>query len=167
MAIIVEDHDSLEINSPMRTGQRVLFAGLSLFPLLAPYELILRIDWQSYFNLPFLFAAVISAGAIALSAFLIWAAIAGLSSSIRIDKTQGEISYSASAPIVPLRTSKYSIASIERVQIAVTEWSDSSPSYQMEFVLAGGKSIRSGSSWLRPEMDALVERVISFLAKPG
>lgn len=167
MTTIVEGNEALEINSPMSAGQRVLFGLLALFPWLAPYELILRIDWQSYFNLPFLLVAVISAGAIALSAFLIWAAIAGLSSSIRIDRAHGKISYSASAPIVPLRTSSFPIISIERMQIAVTDWSDSAPSYALEFLLAGGQSIRTGSSWSRPEMEALLERVATFLTKSG
>lgn len=163
MVDVVETEEAFEINSPMRVGMRLLFAVLSLFPLLAPYELILRVDWQSYLNLPFLFVGVISAGAIALSAFLIWAAIAGVSSSIRIDRVRGEISYSASAPILPLRTSHYPIASIERMQVAATEWSDSAPSYQLEFVLAGGGSICTGSSWSRPEIEALLERVAAFL----
>ena len=166
MTDVAEGHDVLEINSPMPVGQRVLFGLLALFPLLAPYELILRINWQSYFNLPFLFVAVISAGAIALSALLIWAAIAGLSSSIRIDRAVGEISYSASAPILPLRTSRFPIISIERMQIAVTEWSDSAPSFALEFLLAGGRSIRTGSSWSRPEMEAVLERVATFLTTP-
>jgi len=167
MTTIVESNEVLKINSPMSAGQRVLFGLLALFPWLAPYELILRIDWQSYLNLPFLFVALISAGAIALSMLLLWAAIAGLSSSIRIDRGLGEISYSASAPILPLRTSSFPIISIERMQIAVTDWSDSSPSYALEFLLAGGRSIRTGSSWSRPEMEAVLERVASFLTKSG
>ena len=167
MADITESESILEIRSPMPAGQRVLFGLLALVPLLAPYELIVRVGWQSYFNLPFLFAAVISAGALALSGLLLWAAIAGLSSSIRIDKAHGEIAYSASAPIVPLRTSTFPIISIERMQIAVIEWSDSSPTYALEFLLAGGRSIRTDSSWSRAETEALLERVAAFLTRPG
>jgi len=160
-----ESGETLRINSPMSGGQRVLFILLALFPLLAPYELIVRVDWQDYFNLPFLFVLLISAGAMALSALLIWAAIAGLSSSIQIDRRLGVISYSASAPVVPMQTTSFPIHSIERMHVAVTEWSDGAPSFSMEFVLAGGRSIRSGSSWSRAEVEAVQERVAAFLSR--
>jgi len=162
---VSESEETLEISSRMPGGQRALFLLLSLLPLLAPYELILRVDWQDYFNLAFLFVLVISAGAIALSALLIWAAIAGLSSSIRIDRRLGLISYSASAPVVPMQTTSFPVHSIERMQVAATEWSDSAPSFSLEFVLAGGRSIRSGSSWSRAEVEAVLERVAGFLSR--
>jgi hypothetical protein len=151
----------------MPGGQRALLLLLSLVPLLAPYELILRVDWQGYFNLPFLFVLVISTGAMALSALLIWGAIAGLSSCIRIDRRLGLISYSASAPVVPLQTTSFPLHAIERVQVAATEWSDGPPSFSLEFVLAGGRSIRSGSSWSRAEVEAVLERVAGFLSQGG
>ena len=67
---LVEREDRLEIRSPMRVGMRILLAALGLFPLLAPYELLIEIDWEHFMNPFFFLAALISAGAMALSAFL-------------------------------------------------------------------------------------------------
>lgn len=47
---------------------------LGLVPLIAPYELLLEPRWHNYFNVPFLFAAAVSAGAGAVSAFFVWGA---------------------------------------------------------------------------------------------
>jgi hypothetical protein len=43
---LVERVDCLEVRSRMRVGMRVLLAALGLFPLLAPYELLIKIDWD-------------------------------------------------------------------------------------------------------------------------
>jgi hypothetical protein len=32
----------------MRAGMRVLLATLALFPFLAPYELLIGVEWQQY-----------------------------------------------------------------------------------------------------------------------
>ncbi len=41
MLRVVEEGNRLEIISPMPMGKRVLFAVLALFPLLAPYQLLI------------------------------------------------------------------------------------------------------------------------------
>ena len=58
---LLERAERLEIRSPMRVGMRVLLAALGLFPLLAPYELLIRIDWEHFMNPLFFLAAFISA----------------------------------------------------------------------------------------------------------
>ena len=69
MISVIEGRDAIEIQSNMMVGQRILFLVLALFPLLAPYQLIIRPDWQSYFNLFFLFVLVISLGAVIVSSW--------------------------------------------------------------------------------------------------
>ena len=78
MLKVIETKEEIEIQSLMLIRQGALFLLLALVPLLAPYELIVRPHWQHYVNVIFLFAAAISAGAIAVSALLAWAALAGL-----------------------------------------------------------------------------------------
>lgn len=55
----------------MRPGARILLAALGLAPLLAPYEWMMRASWEDYlnpfFNPFFVVAALVSAGAIAVS----------------------------------------------------------------------------------------------------
>lgn len=49
----------------MRFGARVLLASLGFVPLLAPYELLIRVDWEHYANPFFFLATFISTGAAA------------------------------------------------------------------------------------------------------
>jgi len=44
---LYQSDDRLEVRSPMRPGMRVLLAALALFPLLAPYELIVKVDGRA------------------------------------------------------------------------------------------------------------------------
>ncbi|RPI07310.1 MAG: hypothetical protein EHM71_10925, partial [Zetaproteobacteria bacterium] len=92
---LVERMDCLEIRSRMRVGMRILLAAFGLLPLLAPYELLIKIDWEHFVNPFFFLAAFISAGATALSAFLFFAAVAGLSSKIVFDRRAATFSYSS------------------------------------------------------------------------
>jgi hypothetical protein len=96
---IVETADVLEVQAPKPQSRRGLFLVLSLAPLLAPYELIVRPNWDNYSNPHFLFAALVSGGAVAMSAFFAWAALAGLSSRMRFDRVGRTFSYSASAQL--------------------------------------------------------------------
>ena len=112
MIRLTETKDAFDIEAILPAGMRVVFLLLSLFPLLAPYELILRPGWHDYRNLPFLFAAAVSLGAIAVSALLVSAAIAGLDSRTRFDRPSGHFSHSTGAPVVKVRTIRYPIASL-------------------------------------------------------
>ena len=167
MIRLTETKDTFDIASLLPAGMRGVFLLLSLFPLLAPYELILRPRWHDYWNLPFLFAAAVSLGAITVSALLVWAAIAGLDSRTRFDRPSGLLTHSAGAPVVRVRTSRYPIASLERLEVGIHEWSDGPPSYAIRMILDGGRSFDAGSSWSREEIDDAIRRVSAFLGIPG
>lgn len=159
-----ERDDRLEVRSPMRTGTRVLFFVLALFPLLAPYELIVKVEWESYLHPFFLLAAFISVGATALSAFLVFAAVAGLSSKMVFDARAATFTYSAQAPIVRPTSQVYPMADVVGVELRERNWSDSAPSYHLGVVVAGGTVFESGSSWSRGEIELLRVRVEQFLS---
>ena len=161
--LIIETAECLDLVNPMPAGKRILFLLLSLIPLWAPYELILRPRWENYWNPFFLFVAVISAGALAVSCFLVWAAIAGLSTRMKFDKSREIISFAAEAPILPRRTREFPFGSIANLEIGIHEWSDGGPSYSFEVVLRDGRKLSLGSSWSRAEVEAVRDRVAEFL----
>ena len=101
MLELVSTSDRLEVVSPMPAGWRLLLALLSLVPLLAPYELLVRVEWNDYFHPFFLLAAIVSAGAGAVSVFFLFSAAAGLSSRMRFDRARSTFTDSAVAPVVP------------------------------------------------------------------
>jgi hypothetical protein len=148
----------------MKVGMRVLLVVLAVFPLIAPYELLVRIDWQSYLHPFFLLAAFISAGAVALSAFFIFAAIAGLSSEIVFDRPSSTLTHSFEAPVVRRTRRVYPLTAISNVETAERDWSDSAPSYHLRVILDDDTVIESGSSWSRDDIEAIRVRVERFVA---
>lgn len=136
MIRVSENERRLDVSSPMPLGKRVLFALLALIPLLAPYELMWRVQWNDYRHPAFLFAAVISAGAAALSLLLVFAALAGLSSRMTLDAARATFTYSTGAPIVPRRTRVLPLSSLESVHVRSHEWSDGAPSYTLAVTMS-------------------------------
>ena len=163
MIRVIEGKEVIEIQSYMPAGLRVLFFLLALFPLLAPYELIIRPNWHSYLNVFFLFSALISVGALAVSAFLVWAAIAGLNSKVRFDRAEGTLTYSAGAPIVRWHFRQCPIESIALLRVEKNDWSDGAPSYSFLTQITDGSKFKSGSSWSSEEIEDIVQRVSTFL----
>jgi hypothetical protein len=161
---LVECMDCLKIRSRMRGGMRILLAALGLFPLLAPYELLIKIDWEHFMNPFFVLAAFISAGATALSAFLFFAAVAGLSSKIVFDKQTETFSYSYEAPVVRRTRQVRPLSDVCSTEVGVRDWSDSAPTYHLSITVKDGTVFESGSSWSREEIEWIRGRVDQFLA---
>ena len=105
----------IEIQTQIPAGLRVFFAAL------APYELLLQPDWDGYFTIFFLFSAVISAGAISISAALVWAATAGYNTRIRFDRAGGAVTYATGAPVVRWRSAVYPLAAFVAFDIEARE----------------------------------------------
>ena len=105
-----------DVFSETPSGKRFLFALCALIPPLAPYELMLRVQWNDYRSPAFLLAATISAGAVALSMFFLFAVVAGLR-ACSDDPRRGalDIHLLDGGPIVPHRTLVRPLASLESV----------------------------------------------------
>jgi hypothetical protein len=163
---IIQTPDRLSACAPLPAGNRILFLLLSFFPLLAPYELLFRIRWTDYWNFFFLFAAAISAGAVFVSAFLVWAAAAGMNTEMVFDKKLGIFSYAVQAPILRRRVQEYPLASVRELAVETHEWSDGAPSYSLKAILLDGKALSLGACWSRAEVEAVRNQVAVFL-KPS
>jgi hypothetical protein len=146
---------------------RVVFALLGLVPLLAPYELIVRIDWQSYLNPFFAFAAVISLGAMVVSAFLFFAAVAGLNSVMTFDRGTSTFTHTFWAPVVRRTRRDHPLSAVTAVETGEREWSEGPPTFHLRVTLIDGTVVESGSSWSRAEIEAMTDRVNRFLEGGG
>jgi hypothetical protein len=161
---VVQTPGRLSISVPLPAGNRILFLLFSFFPLLAPYELLFRVRWTGYGNVFFLFAAAISVGAVFVSAFLVWAAVAGLNTGMIFDAQLGIFYYSFQAPILRRRVREYPLASVKELAVETHEWSDGAPSFSLKAVLVDGETFSLGSCWSRAEVEAVREQAAAFLA---
>jgi hypothetical protein len=164
MIQISETPSRLKILSPMPVGRRIVFALIALIPLLAPYELLYRVQWNDYWNPFFLFAALICVGAVALSGLLLFVAVAGLSSRMVFDRMHSSFTYSEVAPLVPQRTRVFPLSSIESIQVRTHEWSDGAPSYSMTVRMEHGATFETSSLWSREEIEQVKDQTETFLA---
>lgn len=161
---LVESEDRLEVRSPMRPGMRILLAALALFPLLAPYELLIRLDWEYYFHPLFFLAAFVSAGAVALSMLLLFAAIAGLSTNMVFKGSCATFTHSEKTPLTRWAEHTYALRDIRGVEVGVREWSDGAPTYHLRVTMSDGTSLESGASWSRDEIESIRDSVTQFIA---
>ena len=160
--VLIESFDRIEVRSPMRPGLRIVLMLLGIFPLIAPYELLVRIDWQDYIHPFFLLAAFISAGAAALSLFLVFAAVAGISSQLIFDRTASTLTYSFEAPVVRRTSRVYPLSAVGSVEVEERNWSDGAPTYHLRVAIDDGAVIESGASWSRDEVEAIRARIERF-----
>lgn len=160
---LIENEDRLEIRSPMRTGVRVLLAAIGLVPLLAPYELLIRVDWEHYLNPFFAFAAAVSFGAMAVSALFFYASVAGISSLMVFDRRAGTFSYAAQAPLFGRSLKVFPLADVRSAEVGMTDWSDGEPTYQLRVTLGNDLVFESGASWSREAIESASKRVRPYL----
>lgn len=161
--VLVEGVNCLEVRSLMHPGMRIALMLLGLFPMIAPYELLVRVDWQNYLHPLFFLAAFISAGGIALSLFFFFAAVAGISSRLVFDRSASTVSHFFEAPIVRRTSRVYPLSAVGSIEVGSTEWSDSAPSYYLRVVIDDGTLIKSGSSSSRDEVVSLQSRIERFI----
>lgn len=161
---LIERVSHIEVHSPMRPGLRVALALLALVPLLAPYELLLRVPWRQSMHPAFFVAVLVSAGALVVSAILLFAAIAGLSSTMLFDKRSGTFAYAAGSPVLRRSARTLPLSAIREVEIGVRDWSDGAPTYHLRVSFTDGTAFESGSSTSRDEIELIRSRVAQFLA---
>jgi hypothetical protein len=163
--VVTESLDRLDVRSPMRMGVRIVLGLMGVIPLLAPYELLVRPDWPG--GGPFFaFAALVSAGAVAISVLFLMAASAGTSSRIVFDRRTATITSTVQAPVVRRTSRVFPLHDVVAVEIGVEEWSDGGPTYHVRIALRGGALLRTGGVPSRDEAEAVRTRLADFLATP-
>jgi hypothetical protein len=162
---IVETPDHFEIASSLHAGVRVALAVMAAVPLLAPYELLVRLEWRDLASPAFAFAVLVSAGALLVSGLLVGAAVAGTSSRIVLDRRAGTVARTAWAPAVRRATRTFPLRDVVAVEPGVRDWSEGAPTYHVRLVLADGTVLETGPSRSRQDTDALRTRLVGFLAQ--
>ena len=166
-AQVTEEGARLHIVSLVGWRSRLLFAGFATLPLLAPIELMFRIQWHSDAHPVFFVAVAISAGALLLSLLLVLASLSALDRRTMIDATTGTFSCAASSPVTRSKSTTVSLAELEEVCVHSERWTDGS-TYSLAFALKDGSLLRLASSFSRPQLETCKSTIDSFLNRyPG
>jgi len=123
--------------APPAYWARIILAVVGLFPLYAPYDLLLRPGRKEFFNLEFLFMALISLGAIVVSIFFLFVAFGALNQYARFDALTRTLIYGYETGVTKFRQKIIPFQQIESVGIKVTEWSEGPPSYSVAIQVIG------------------------------
>ncbi|MCX6342406.1 MAG: hypothetical protein NTU72_08485, partial [Fimbriimonadales bacterium] len=71
---VFESEECFVIQTRVGRGTRIFIGLLGLVPLIAPYDFLVKVRWNSYFNFPFLLVLIVSIGAVFMSAMFVYAA---------------------------------------------------------------------------------------------
>ncbi len=77
---------------------RLIVFLISFFPLLAPYDLLLKIRWENYFNLPFLISLLFSIAATAFSLFILFISLGDFDTKEVAQQHQTTLTKTISSP---------------------------------------------------------------------
>jgi hypothetical protein len=78
---------------------RLVVFLVSFFPLLAPYDLSVKIHWENYFNLSFLISLLFSMAAIAFSLFNLFIALFAQNQYVCFDGDRSTLTHGWSAAV--------------------------------------------------------------------
>ena len=160
---IAETDRFLILEDRMSPGLRAILVVLGLLPLAAPYELLVRVRWEEFLNLPFAFVLAISIGAIAVGGAFIYGAVAGISKVVRFDKEVLVFDYFARAGIFPARRRRYAFGQITHVGTEKHDWGDRPPSHTVKLTLTDGRQIDFGTSWTNQEVGDAVRKIRALI----
>jgi hypothetical protein len=160
----ISDHDGvIELRERLTWGRRVLFILISLFPLIAPYQLLIKPSWDSYFNFFFIISLMISLGAFFVSGFLLFISLAGLSTRLIFDPTTQTFTYIHEAPIVPFRRDLIAFDEITRIEVEKHDWTDGEPSYSLQVHIKDDRTYKSASFSTQEQARSAQERIAELL----
>jgi hypothetical protein len=156
---IKQSNNKIEFTSHLSLAARALIMIFGLFPLLAPYELLIKPSWNGKINWLMVFLLLISIGAIVLSIFSICTALFGINQSIQINSTNRIITNGYKPGLLRFRQNQYLFSEIEIVQLKVHEWTDGPTTFNIGLKAVGHREIEFGGFATQEE----AEKYLSIL----
>jgi hypothetical protein len=145
MDTIRHTSDKLEFISSLSPIIRIILALFGFFPLLAPYELLVKPDWPAGVSIAMLFMLAISLGAVGISLFLFAAAVLGRSQHFEFDAARRVVIYRFKTAVNPAGKEVYDFAQIESLVLKVHEWDSGPNSYDICLNIRGRREMTFGN----------------------
>jgi hypothetical protein len=117
---------------------------VSFFPLLAPYELLVKIRWAGYFNLPFLVSLLFSTIATAFSLFIMFIAFFAQNQYACFELDKATLTYGWSDAVRAYRETVYRFEELSVPELVTHPWSDGPTTYNILVKTRTGAKISFG-----------------------
>lgn len=154
---------TLELNEQTTAGVRAFIFLAGLVPLLAPYELLIRTKWEDLFNLFFLVALFISLGALFVSAFFIFFALAAYNRRLVFDRANRSLTYGTSHVLQPYRECHYAFDQLVSVDVEAHDSSDGPQTYSLRLEARDGSRFGIGYFNDRAQVDGLRDSIADWV----
>lgn len=151
---------------------RLILTLLALFPLLAPFELLIqpylenRLHWQA----PSLFGAIflvcvlcVSLGAVFVSCIFLLSAIFGLDQTLEVDPVEQALTLTQKIPLRKPRGQRHRFSEIKHVDLVAVEWSDGDPSYRVVVDLNDMRSLSISVNGPKEHGTEVVQQIRALL----
>jgi hypothetical protein len=153
MDIVHEPGRRIEFRSRFAPAARLLILIGGLLPLLAPYQLLVRSSWRGQITPVWLFLLLVSAGAVAVSAVVVSAALFSPSQRVRFDASRQVITHAFWAPALRHRVERFPFSALRGLRVDSHAWTDGPDTYTLVATVGGHRDIAFGSFTARPEAD--------------
>ncbi|MBK8946103.1 MAG: hypothetical protein IPM32_12645 [Ignavibacteriae bacterium] len=130
---IIENKNSILISEELSPVLRFFIFFIGLSPLIfTPYELLIKPHWNE-FSFIIVIPIIISFGAIFVGGTFIIVSIWGLDKFLEINFERKYILYSHKTFFGSLFKHKYKLTDLNKIEIAIHDWSDGPTTYSLEF----------------------------------
>ncbi len=130
---------------------RVAIFLFGLFPLLAPYELLFKIRWESYFNPSFFIALLFSMVMLAASVFVVFIALFAQDHHVCFDGGRATLTHGWSDVLRAYRQTDYRFDELSAPALETHIWSDSPKTFDLLVRTRSGAKISFGDFKSREE----------------
>jgi hypothetical protein len=138
---------------------------VSFFPLLAPYELLFKVRWESFFNLSFFIALFFSMVMAAASAFIMFIALFAQNQYVCFDGDRSVLTYGWSDAVHAYREKIHGFEEISQPGLETHDWSDGPSSYDLFVQTRNGMKISFGDFSSREDAEHSRFIVAEMLSK--
>jgi hypothetical protein len=141
---IIRSGQTLVFDKRVHPAVRFAIFLVSLFPLLAPYELLFKVHWESFLNLSFFISLVFSMVMVAASAFVMFIAVFAQNQHVCFDGDRSTLVHGWSDVLRAYRETDYRFEEISEPELETHTWSDSPNSYDLLVKTRSGQKISFG-----------------------
>jgi hypothetical protein len=128
---ITQTSQTLVFDKRVHPAVRVVIFLVGLLPLLAPYELLIRVRWNVFFSLPFFISLLFSIFLAAFSVFIVFIALFAQNQHVCFDGYRSTLTYGWSDAVRTYRETTHRFQEISEPELKVHDWSDGPNSYDL------------------------------------